>query len=392
MPSIQKIISINKYKHFHLIILSLAILHFLLLTYVGISLISTTLLFYYLIYKLIHLFTLRYLANHKFIETNLKVCFLILITIELALTFVLKWNTSSFESKYSVYSSPYICFDEKHYQFGYEPFITYFQNGADTNFRVTYNSVGLRGKVLSKKKENNEYRIAILGDSFIEGYGAGEDSTIPMLLEKKLQQNNFKVNTINAGICGSNPLHQIKLYQNVIQKYQPDLVIMTSNITDLSDVEYISYNNKMPLFEYFFAVSHIFRAFYVHFFGYYITQENTPNYAKQKALRNSIHLTKEITKFKEKLKRDNKKFIFSYIPLKEEIIYNKQLKYTNQLYLNYKESNLIDVDLKTIFKNDSSRIESLYQKNDFHNNANGYYIISNIFFEHLVNNNYIVIK
>lgn len=129
----------------------------------------------------------------------------------------------------------------------------------DFKFAVKYNAIGLRGTLPNLKKDNAEFRIITLGDSFMEGFGADEDSTFPELLRKKLNNSTKKISVVNGGKCGSNPMFETTLYKNSLAKWNPDLVIMEINICDIGEFEIASNQGKMPINEYFLAISHIYR-------------------------------------------------------------------------------------------------------------------------------------
>ncbi len=73
--------------------------------------------------------------------------------------------------------------------------------------------------------------IAAVGDSLTEGYGVAEENAYPSLLEKKLHENGFDFQVINAGISGetsSGTLSRI----HWVMKMKPDIVILETGAND----------------------------------------------------------------------------------------------------------------------------------------------------------------
>ena len=104
----------------------------------------------------------------------------------------------------------------------------------DLEFKV--NSQGLRDKEYSIQKPAGVYRIIMLGDSFVEGYGVNLEDNYGKVLEKMLNENSGKkIEVINAGISGWSPLSQYLYLLEYGIKYQPDLVILNFNSTDFFD-------------------------------------------------------------------------------------------------------------------------------------------------------------
>jgi hypothetical protein len=104
---------------------------------------------------------------------------------------------------------------------------------------ITINSQGYRGRELSLRKPPGTTRILFVGDSFIYGYGADDEYTIPRLVEKTLQNRFAGVEVINAGFHGSCPM-QYELY---LRKegfaLAPDFIVFAVYPgNDLSDVYY----------------------------------------------------------------------------------------------------------------------------------------------------------
>ncbi|MGK0272210.1 MAG: hypothetical protein ACI88H_002876 [Cocleimonas sp.] len=59
------------------------------------------------------------------------------------------------------------------------------------------------------------------------------DRRFPYLIGKLLSNNNFKVNSINAGVSGNDSLNSINAYLNKIIPIKPDIAFLMHNINDL---------------------------------------------------------------------------------------------------------------------------------------------------------------
>lgn len=381
----------NKKSIFVVFILIITVLHILMFKYTGISLPSSTLLFYYLIYLGIKqlLSIIKNLNLRQLMLINLRITLVLCLVLEFVIAFVLKWDTQPTEQKNGVYHSTYKGYFVEHFCQGYKPYSTYFQNGNDPRYIVNYNSKGLRGTIPVKEKKMNELRVAALGDSFVEGYGSPNDSTIPILIENKLKAFMNVVSVMNAGICGSNPLYEICLYNNTIKQYNPDIVLIFTNVTDIMDVEYYLHQHSIPVYEYFFATSHIFRILYGHLVGYDLSKETNCKWSKAKVKYYSNLIVEKISLLENELRMKNQRLVVVYVPLKEEITGSKKVKWSKALHTAIVQSKLTYIDLgkhyRQYFKQNINEIDNYYLQNDFHNNSLGYNLIAQIIVENLKN-------
>lgn len=102
-------------------------------------------------------------------------------------------------------------------------------------FNVTYsfNNMGMRGlRDASFKKE--KYRIALLGDSYVEGYGVSDHYTFAHYLDSLLGD---EVEVLNFGASGGmGNVHQVAMYKSLVTHFKPDLTIaFFLNYNDLYD-------------------------------------------------------------------------------------------------------------------------------------------------------------
>jgi len=97
--------------------------------------------------------------------------------------------------------------------------------------------MGLRSAEIPFEKGPGVVRVAVLGASTVMGaYSASNDLTLPGRLEANLHQRfpNKSVEVINAGISGLSVHEQGQLYEKLIQKYSPDVVVVYSGFNDFA--------------------------------------------------------------------------------------------------------------------------------------------------------------
>ena len=102
---------------------------------------------------------------------------------------------------------------------------------------ITYkiNSMGLRDDEIGPRQKN-EFRILVLGDSFVEGYGVEAKDRFTDILEMELSdQTGRRINVINAGTASYSPILEYKLLQEKLEVINPDLVIVALDMTDFKD-------------------------------------------------------------------------------------------------------------------------------------------------------------
>jgi len=83
---------------------------------------------------------------------------------------------------------------------------------------ISVNSLGFRDKEWSN---DDTYKIAVLGDSFMEGQHLPEGTIVPQLLEQILG-----VPVVNAGINGMATLHEYLVFKKYVAHHQPQLVLL----------------------------------------------------------------------------------------------------------------------------------------------------------------------
>jgi len=111
------------------------------------------------------------------------------------------------------------------------------------------NSIGIRDKEYNLEKNNNTFRIAIIGDSQTKGIGINLEDTYPKILEKKLNEKTINksyevMNFARGGIHNENYQCYLKKTIDALH-YNPDMIILQlyqynkffENTTQLKNIE-----------------------------------------------------------------------------------------------------------------------------------------------------------
>ena len=113
---------------------------------------------------------------------------------------------------------------------------------------VRTNSLGLRMPAISPQSE----KIAIIGDSYTEGFGLTNEENFPARIEWELEKRGAKnLQVINGGTLGFSPALYAIYYKAKIAALKPKLVILNLDFTDITDdvffTEQAEYKNGEPV-------------------------------------------------------------------------------------------------------------------------------------------------
>jgi lysophospholipase L1-like esterase len=107
----------------------------------------------------------------------------------------------------------------------------HYVSGLDVDIKT--NSLGLRDKERGAYAQEGVKRILFVGDSIIAQDYLPTDKTLVSLLEKQLnQQSGTKFEVINAGLSNSGIEEQYQLLSEIIQRLNPDLVLLSFYLND----------------------------------------------------------------------------------------------------------------------------------------------------------------
>lgn len=96
---------------------------------------------------------------------------------------------------------------------------------------VTLNLYGFRGENFEIVKPAGTTRVLFLGDSYVEGFGAADDETIPIQFERHLDDSSLEA--LNLGIGGADLTDIARLASVAIPLLSPDSVIVVLSANDL---------------------------------------------------------------------------------------------------------------------------------------------------------------
>lgn len=116
---------------------------------------------------------------------------------------------------------------------------------CDGKNKERMNNEGFRDRDFTEAKSPGVKRIAVLGDSFTEGWMAPRGTAWPGVVEKELSPH---VEVYNFGLANRSPLRYLALYDRVVRKYHPDWVIVCLYQNDLVEDEnlrlYVSFDSN----------------------------------------------------------------------------------------------------------------------------------------------------
>lgn len=116
----------------------------------------------------------------------------------------------------------------------------------DATTRVSINSKGQRD-IEHEYKKDGRFRILVLGDSFVWGYGVEQDSRFTEHLRELLGDGT---EIINAGVSGYGTDQELLYYKAEGSRYSPDLVILAFGTFDAKhdNVQAVAYTYPKPYF------------------------------------------------------------------------------------------------------------------------------------------------
>ena len=103
----------------------------------------------------------------------------------------------------------------------------------DFEFVHRLNLYGFRDETWPLSKRAGETRIAFVGDSFVEGFSAAEEHTIPRVFSDLSAALGRPVETLNLGVGGGNLLSYAWLMRDALPLFHPDAVVLVIFANDV---------------------------------------------------------------------------------------------------------------------------------------------------------------
>ena len=95
---------------------------------------------------------------------------------------------------------------------------------------VRTTGLGLRGGEVSRTPRPDAYRIAVLGDSFVESFEVSEEDSFLSIAERELQNcarlGNRRAEVLNFGVRGYGTPQELLVLTGELPSYQPDVVVL----------------------------------------------------------------------------------------------------------------------------------------------------------------------
>lgn len=252
-------------------------------------------------------------------------------------------------------------------------------------FEREVNSLGLSEKEL-KKEKGDKFRILTIGDSFTEGVGLSYEESWVKQMETRWKEYN--VETMNAGIGGSDPVFELVLYRDKLVEFQPNLVVVTINASDISDVSSRggferfhpdgTAGKEPPEWEWIYASNHLFRMILHRLFKYdaSLVKGSSSQASQRKAV---AHIKEAIDQFGELTKANNTSLLVVIHPSIQELRNGKHTPFLGQeeLVKHMKLKGIEYLDVSKTFEAKGMSVGKYYYPLDSHFNKKGYALFGN---------------
>lgn len=107
---------------------------------------------------------------------------------------------------------------------------------SEWNTTFSVNEFGFRDQDVADPKPSDEFRVFLLGDSFIEGESVEVYETSAWLLERRLEKEMGRpVDVINMGVMSYSAIQYERLLKKWIDRLQPDFIIVAVDMSDFQN-------------------------------------------------------------------------------------------------------------------------------------------------------------
>ncbi|MCF8367429.1 MAG: SGNH/GDSL hydrolase family protein [Bacteroidales bacterium] len=107
---------------------------------------------------------------------------------------------------------------------------TFFNEGFSIG---RFSDYGYLGPTYPPEKKNGIKRIALIGDSFVEGYQVFDRNHFRAIMEEELNKDHDSVEVLNFGRSGFDFADMYIYYERFVKKFDPDISIFFLNKNDL---------------------------------------------------------------------------------------------------------------------------------------------------------------
>ena len=99
------------------------------------------------------------------------------------------------------------------------------------------NALGLKDREYPPVKPADVFRVLVIGDSFVEGFGLSNEHTMPKQAEDLLAHRacRRRVEVVNGGVASYSPILEYLFLRHVGLALEPDLMVLAFDMTDVHD-------------------------------------------------------------------------------------------------------------------------------------------------------------
>lgn len=99
-------------------------------------------------------------------------------------------------------------------------------------FDSSLNLYGFRGPDFALDPSPDRHRVVFVGDSFVEGLGAGDGDTIPVQFARDLDARGRPVEAINLGISGAGFSEYVRIVRDCLTLLKPRTIVLVTYAND----------------------------------------------------------------------------------------------------------------------------------------------------------------
>ena len=100
------------------------------------------------------------------------------------------------------------------------------------------NHEGLRDRARPERRAQDEWRVAVLGDSVAFGHGINPRDAVPQALEARLQAGGRAVDVMSVALPGWSTRQEVIAYRQIVRRYRPDQVLLAVCLNDITELDF----------------------------------------------------------------------------------------------------------------------------------------------------------